>query len=415
VATDGDGAKSVTSTTAGVCTVASSDHLTVSFVAAGTCTLVAHVAAGPTHTAGDGSPQSFTVVVAKTAPTTPTISNLPTSPQVGGSFTATVTTDGDGAKSVTSTTAGVCTVASSDHLTVSFAAAGTCTLVAHVAAGPTHTAADGAAQSVTVAAATGGGGGGGAGGRVAQSIQFSAPADGVVGARVTLTATGGGSTNPVVFTVDPSSTPGACAITGNTLTYTGPGACVIDANQAGNAAFSAAPQVQRSVQVTGKNPLVTNPVITAVVTDGGHKTHHGWYSHPVTITFTCHTGSAALSTRCPAPITLRKSGRNLSVARTITATDGGTATVTISGIKLDLGRPSIRVSGAKNGHLYRHGRTLRCHATDAVSGVASCRIIRRHHVHNGIRYVRWTAIATDRAGNTHTIHGHYRVLRTKHR
>jgi len=294
----------------------------------------------------------------------------------------------------------VCTVSSTNHLTVSFVAGGTCTLVAHVAAGAAYLAADGSPQSVTVA-------------KTAQSIQFMAPAGGVVGDTVTLSATGGGSANPVVFTVDPSSDADACTITGSTLTYTGAGLCVIDANQAGDDTYSAAPQVQQSVAVTAKSPIVTRPRITGVVSDGGHKTHHGWYSHPVTITFTCRIGSAALTTPCPAPVTLRRSGRHLSVARTITATDGGTATVTISGIKLDLGKPHVRVKGAKNGHLYRHKRTLHCHATDAVSGVAGCRITRRHHTRKGIRHIRWRAVATDVAGNVHVIHGHYRTRRSR--
>lgn len=53
----------------------------------------------------------------------------------------------------------------------------------------------------------------------------------------TLSATGSGSGNPVVFTADPSGAPGACAVSGtngSAVTYTGPGTCVIDANEAAN-------------------------------------------------------------------------------------------------------------------------------------------------------------------------------------
>ncbi|MHB8335604.1 MAG: hypothetical protein ACYDEH_12015 [Acidimicrobiales bacterium] len=58
--------------------------------------------------------------------------------------------------------------------------------------------------------------------------------------------TSGASGNPVVFTIDPSSTSG-CTINASTdvVTFSAPtGTCVLDANQAGNAIYAAAPQVQ---------------------------------------------------------------------------------------------------------------------------------------------------------------------------
>ena len=66
-------------------------------------------------------------------------------------------------------------------------------------------------------------------------------------------ATGGGSGNPVVFTVDPSSDPGVCTTSGTngtTVNYTGAGNCVIDANQAGGGGYAAAAQVQQTIPVT---------------------------------------------------------------------------------------------------------------------------------------------------------------------
>ena len=81
-------------------------------------------------------------------PTAPTISNLPGAGQtVGGSFTPTVTTTGDGVKSVTSNSPTICTVAGG---VVTYIAIGTCSLTAHVAAGTNYNAADGSAQTFTV-------------------------------------------------------------------------------------------------------------------------------------------------------------------------------------------------------------------------------------------------------------------------
>jgi eukaryotic-like serine/threonine-protein kinase len=84
----------------------------------------------------------------------------------------------------------------------------------------------------------------------AQSIFFAAPASGTAGGSAALSAAGGGSGNPVVFSVDASSGPGVCTVSGSTVTYTAAGNCVIDANQAGNASYADAPQVQRTITVS---------------------------------------------------------------------------------------------------------------------------------------------------------------------
>jgi hypothetical protein len=81
---------------------------------------------------------------------------------------------------------------------------------------------------------------------------------------ILLSATGGASDNPIVFTLDASST-GTGIISGSTLTVTGAGTLVIDANQAGNSSYSTAAQVQRTVVVNAAAPptpdfaISTNP------------------------------------------------------------------------------------------------------------------------------------------------------------
>ena len=65
----------------------------------------------------------------------------------GGSFAPAYTYTGDGVVSVTSSTPGTCTVSGG---VVSFAAAGTCTLVAQATATANYTAATGSPQSVTI-------------------------------------------------------------------------------------------------------------------------------------------------------------------------------------------------------------------------------------------------------------------------
>ena len=84
--------------------------------------------------------------------------------------------------------------------------------------------------------------------QIAQTITFTtpAPANAAYGSQFTVAATGGASGNPVTFT-----SAGACSNSGATYTMTsGTGTCSVIANQAGNAEYSAAPQVTESVAAT---------------------------------------------------------------------------------------------------------------------------------------------------------------------
>jgi hypothetical protein len=98
---------------------------------------------------------------------------------------------------------------------------------------------------------------------IPQTITFtsSAPAASKPGATYAVSATGGQSGNPVLLTIDPSSAKicsiagitldftSAGARSGGTVTFTSAGTCIIDANQAANALYQAAPQQQQSIRV----------------------------------------------------------------------------------------------------------------------------------------------------------------------
>jgi sugar lactone lactonase YvrE len=97
----------------------------------------------------NGAGQSFQVTLR--TPTTPTITNIPASPGVGGSFTASVSTDSDGAKSVISSSTGVCSVTTAHgSYSVRFSSFGTCSLTASVDQSSTYSQATGSAQSFSV-------------------------------------------------------------------------------------------------------------------------------------------------------------------------------------------------------------------------------------------------------------------------
>jgi hypothetical protein len=93
----------------------------------------------------------------------------------------------------------------------------------------------------------------------------TAPATIVYGSSLTLAATGGASGDPVILTIDPSST-GAGTITSGVLTATGLGTLVIDANQAASDTtatpnYAQAAQVQAFLTVVPVS-VVTTPVIS---------------------------------------------------------------------------------------------------------------------------------------------------------
>jgi photosystem II stability/assembly factor-like uncharacterized protein len=84
-----------------------------------------------------------------------------------------------------------------------------------------------------------------------QTITFTstAPSNAIVeGPSYTVSATGGGSGNPVTFTIDPTAS-SVCSISGSVVSFVGGGTCEVDANQAGNSTYAAAQQAQQSFHV----------------------------------------------------------------------------------------------------------------------------------------------------------------------
>jgi hypothetical protein len=82
--------------------------------------------------------------------------------------------------------------------------------------------------------------------QASQSIDFPAFDPVPYGVPIALSASGGGSGNPVTFTL----ISGPAALNGDSLTFTGIGNIVVEADQAGNANCTAAPAVQRTIVVT---------------------------------------------------------------------------------------------------------------------------------------------------------------------
>lgn len=158
----------------------------------------------------------------------------------------------------------------------------------------------------------------------------------------------------------------------------------------------------------------SNPTITAKLSSRVRRTRSGWYRAPVTVRFACATHGAPLTSPCPRAVTLRRSGAGQSVRRTITASNGGVASVVVSPIDIDLSRPVVRLTGVRRNGLYE-GRAPRvgCVAHDRTSGIAGC-VIRRHsstsHTGLDVTTTRYRLTATNRAGASATVTGSYRTL-----
>jgi hypothetical protein len=144
---------------------------------------------------------------------TPTISigNIPGGAAYGGYFTPTYTYAGDGTTSVTSSTTTTCTVSGG---VVNFVGAGTCTLTAHSSATANYTAANGSAQSFTVAQAT-------------PTISINnIPNNAVFGGsfRPTFAYTGDGTASAT------SSTTATCTVSSGLVRFVGAGTCALTAH-----------------------------------------------------------------------------------------------------------------------------------------------------------------------------------------
>jgi hypothetical protein len=228
-----------TSSTTGVCTITSGGVLT--FITAGTCTINADQAGDSSYLPATQVTQSFSVsAVVSGAPTIGTA--IAGDTQASVSFSAPVNTGG------TAITGYTVTVSPPDVAPVSGASSPivvtgltngqpyTFTVTADNSAGTSP--ASSASNTITPAAT--------------QTITFNNPGPQNFGTTPTLIATTDATGLVPTFT---SATTGVCTITsGGTLTFVTAGTCTINADQAGNGTYLAAPQVTRSFTVNAVVP-----------------------------------------------------------------------------------------------------------------------------------------------------------------
>ena len=310
-------AVSFTTATAGVCTITTGGVLT--FVTAGSCTINANQAGDSSYLAAPQVSQTFTVApIAPGAPTAATA--IAGDTQASIAFTSPVFVGGATITGYTVTVspadvAPVNGVSSPIVVTgLTNGQAYTFTVMATNSAGTGSASV--ASNSVTPAAI--------------QTITFANPGAQNFGTTPTLIATTDATGLTPTFT---SSTTGVCTITsGGALTFVSAGTCTINADQAGDGTYLAAPQVTRSFTVNAVVP-----------------------SAPTAATASAGNTQAAVSFSAPA-----FTGGVAITSYTVTANPGGATAAGASS--------PITVTGLTNGTPY----TFTVTATNSVgTGVAS--------------------------------------------
>ncbi|HVK73877.1 MAG TPA: hypothetical protein VM734_11185, partial [Kofleriaceae bacterium] len=221
----------------------------------------------------DREPQDQTISFTSTAPA---------DAEVGGStytVAATATSGLAVAFTIDPSAAAVCSIAGA---TVSFTGVGTCVINADQAGDASFNPAPRVQQAFAV-------------GKGAQTISFTsaAPTTAAVGGptyTVTATATSG---LPVALTIDAAAA-GVCSIDGATVSFLAAGTCVINADQAGDARYEPAPQVQQSfaVALAAQTITFTSTAPAAAVVGGATYTVTATATSGLPVAFTIDPAAA---------------------------------------------------------------------------------------------------------------------------
>ena len=237
-------------------------------------------------------------------------SNAPSAPVYGGSYSvSTAASSGLPVKlSIDSSSdAGACSISGG---TVAFTGVGQCVIDANQGGNISWAPAQQVQQSFKI-------------GQASQTVSItSSPASQpvAVGSSYTVAATAS-SGLPVSVSIDPSSGAGVCSVSGTTVTFNAAGTCVIDANQPGNAEYTAASQARQTVTVAAA------PVVTIAHPQNGQTYRVGQL---VPVQFTCAEGANGTGlTSC------KSSGVSHNGLGLLDTSKPGTFTYTVTAVSSD--------------------------------------------------------------------------------
>jgi hypothetical protein len=214
---------------------------------------------GPvTVTAASGTASSFLPFTLIQAPQTVSFSSAaPTAATAFGATYTPIATASSGlpvALTIDPASTSVCAISGG---TVSFLAGGNCTIAANQAGSRQYLPALQVTQSFQVAKAS-------------QAVSFTsaAPTDASVGGQTYTPSANATSQLPVALSIDPLSG-SACSMTAGVVSFGAAGTCVIDANQAGNVSWNAAPQAQQNFTVSRGQQTISFAAILDQRLDAG--------------------------------------------------------------------------------------------------------------------------------------------------
>jgi len=277
---------SFSSATTGVCTVSGG---TVTIVSAGTCTIGTGQAGDTNYNNAPQAQQSRTIAKAPLTITasSPTVTYDGTVPAIAPSYGGLV--NGDSAASLTAQPACTSTAPSGG-------AAGSYTTGCSGAVDANYAPIGYVGGTLTINPAS-------------QLISFGPLANHLLGDDpFRVSATVGGSGNPVTFSAGPTGVCAASGTDGQTITLVGVGTCTVIANQAGNANYTAASPVAQSLSaaypplymalaLTGSpsGPVTTGSTVTASLVLGNHTAVAQKVAGTTTLTYAGSHGTLRLS------------------------------------------------------------------------------------------------------------------------
>ena len=200
---------------------------------------------------------------------------------------------------------------------------------------------------------------------VSQMIQFTSnpPSPAVQGATYAVSATGGGSGNPILFS---TSTPDVCSVTGAEVSLRRSGTCTVTADQAGGPGYLPAPQATQTFIVLADQ---TPPSVGARIV--GTLGQNGWYVSDVTVTWSVDDPESGIASLLGCAATTVSADTQNMILTCVAVNGVGLRTLRSVTIKRDATAPTVAYAGNLGSYTISQSVAITCAASDATAGIAT--------------------------------------------